>query len=435
MGKISITDLSRILVENYKLSPREAEAFVSDLFETIKQGLEADSQVKIKGLGTFKIIDVEARASVSVNTGERVLIDSHGKITFTPDAAMKDNVNKPFSQFETVILNEGVDFDDMEVASDEPAGMEQDADRQPQASEMLSVDESEAVVEKPETVVEEPNVLVEEPESTTTEAETVVNEPETAVENIETTDNGVEDELAEETEMPTEEPETLADEEATHENNDSETPEDEEELSDDEDEPEPRGRFWRWLWTGVKVLLIILVAFCVGYIVGKMVVNMDNNDAQSDAISLDSLAKIQLEEPDSIAADTLNLAPKPSEADSIKAVSQENVDSMIVAKVEDVEEKPDYLKYNEMDIRLRKGYYYIMGTKEIHKVGRGDNLRRITKRYLGDTELMPYIRVYNGLSADDTLTIGQEIKIPVLYTKKYVDKKMKEKQALSSDKQ
>ena len=110
MGKISIQELANVLVERRKMNRRDASLFVSAMFDIVQQRLETDKLVKVKGLGTFKIIDVEDRESVNVNTGERVLIEGHGKITFVPDALLKELVNKPFAQFETVVLNDGVDF-------------------------------------------------------------------------------------------------------------------------------------------------------------------------------------------------------------------------------------------------------------------------------------------------------------------------------------
>lgn len=113
MGKLTIQELAKILVEKNKLTTKEANQFAATMFEIIQQQLDSEGLVKIKGLGTFKMIRVEARESVSVRTGERVTIDSHTKISFTPDATMKELVNKPFSQFETVVLNDGVEFEDM----------------------------------------------------------------------------------------------------------------------------------------------------------------------------------------------------------------------------------------------------------------------------------------------------------------------------------
>ena len=119
MERISIQEIANILIEKSGLTKKDADLFVMTMFELVKEGLETDRLVKIKGLGTFKIIDIEARESVNVNTGERVVIEGHDNITFTPDATMKELVNKPFSQFETVALNEGVNFDDMEQTDTE----------------------------------------------------------------------------------------------------------------------------------------------------------------------------------------------------------------------------------------------------------------------------------------------------------------------------
>ena len=106
MAKISLQDLSSVLVERRHIGKKEASQFVNEMFYLIQKNLNEDKIVKVKGLGTFKIIDVEDRESVDVNTGDRVLIEGHGKITFTPDALMKELVNKPFSQFETVVLKD-----------------------------------------------------------------------------------------------------------------------------------------------------------------------------------------------------------------------------------------------------------------------------------------------------------------------------------------
>lgn len=113
MNKIS--ELSSVLVAKYGLSQREADAFVVQMFDVINSGLQSsDKQVKVKGLGTFKIQSVNARESIDVNTGERIVIEGRNKISFTPETSLKNRVNLPFSQFETVIINDGVDFSDIE---------------------------------------------------------------------------------------------------------------------------------------------------------------------------------------------------------------------------------------------------------------------------------------------------------------------------------
>ena len=110
MGKLAIQDIAKVLSDRKGLTKKEASNFANEMFDIIQEALERDMVVKVKGLGTFKIIDVDPRESVNVNTGERVLIEGHNKITFTPDQLLKEIVNKPFSQFETVVLNDGVDF-------------------------------------------------------------------------------------------------------------------------------------------------------------------------------------------------------------------------------------------------------------------------------------------------------------------------------------
>lgn len=110
MNKSDIKDLARQLSEQYELSKEDAEKFVEQMFVVLNEGLHYDKQVKVKGLGTFKVMSVAPRKSVNVQTGEPIIIEGREKISFTPDASMRDAVNRPFAQFETVVLNEGVDF-------------------------------------------------------------------------------------------------------------------------------------------------------------------------------------------------------------------------------------------------------------------------------------------------------------------------------------
>jgi len=114
MAKTAIQQIISALAKQYNLSAAEAAAFVDAFFDIVSSELKNGNQVKIKGLGTFKVQSVKPRESVNVNTGERVLIEGHDKVSFTPDAVMKELVNKPFSQFETVVINDGVDTEELE---------------------------------------------------------------------------------------------------------------------------------------------------------------------------------------------------------------------------------------------------------------------------------------------------------------------------------
>ena len=162
-----ITDLASLLAEKHGISHKEAEMFVSLLFDIAKGALHAQKQVKIKGLGTFKLTSVSSRESIDVNTGQRILIEGRDKVSFTPDAAMKNLVNRPFAQFETVILKDDVDFTDIDKKYDEKVEEEALPTEEPVVEE--PVVEETPIVEEP--VVEEP--IVEEP----AQEETIVEEP------------------------------------------------------------------------------------------------------------------------------------------------------------------------------------------------------------------------------------------------------------------
>lgn len=149
MSKFSLNTLGKLLADKSGLSQMEAELFIRKMFDVCNQGLEADKQVKIKWLGTFKVQATKDRESINVNTGERFTIEGRDKLTFTPDNILKEIVNKPFAQFETVVVNDGVDFDEI----DEKFGEEQ-AEEAP--SEVIDfLDEEETATPNPDVVVTE----------------------------------------------------------------------------------------------------------------------------------------------------------------------------------------------------------------------------------------------------------------------------------------
>lgn len=147
MSKFSLNTLGKLLADKSGLSQVEAELFIRKMFDVCNQGLEADKQVKIKWLGTFKVQATKDRESINVNTGERFTIEGRDKLTFTPDNILKEIVNKPFAQFETVVVNDGVDFDEI----DEKFGEEQTEDAPAQVIDFL--DEEKTATSNPEVVV------------------------------------------------------------------------------------------------------------------------------------------------------------------------------------------------------------------------------------------------------------------------------------------
>lgn len=147
MSKFSLNTLGKLLADKSGLSQVEAELFIRKMFDVCNQGLDADKQVKIKWLGTFKVQATKDRESINVNTGERFTIEGRDKLTFTPDNILKEIVNKPFAQFETVVVNDGVDFDEI----DEKFGEEQTEDAPAQVIDFL--DEEKTATPNPEGVV------------------------------------------------------------------------------------------------------------------------------------------------------------------------------------------------------------------------------------------------------------------------------------------
>ena len=158
MSKFSLNSLGKALSEKSGLTPVEAELFIRKMFDVCNQGLDQDKLVKIKWLGTFKVQAVKDRESINVNTGERIVIEGRDKLSFTPDNILKEIVNKPFAQFETVVVNDGVDFDAIDKKFDEEENGEAKVEIKEEAKvEIRSIAEetaSQAIEETSNTVEE-----------------------------------------------------------------------------------------------------------------------------------------------------------------------------------------------------------------------------------------------------------------------------------------
>ena len=429
MGKISIQDLSSVLVEKRGLSKKEASNFISEMFDIVQQELEKDKLVKIKGLGTFKIIDVDDRESVNVNTGERVLIEGHGKITFTPDSLMKELVNKPFSQFETVVLNDGVEFEEPKEEVAEP----QDAD----PSTMALVDfglgnvkadlSSFPVIEdnKKEPVAEEP--AAEEP---VVEEQPVAEEPveEEPVSEEPVIEKSIEEEPVSEepAEAPIEEPA----EEPVEEPAEAESAPDEiggEEVGYD-DEEETSGRK-SWLWA----LIGCVVGLVCGYLLGNyfpfgaspQVPEQQTAPAKpaveqkENIVSIDSLEAVEEPAEEAAPAQEPVKAAEPAKAEPAKETPKTEAAKPAAAATDDFS-----AKYAAKDARVRLGAYHITGTDKVVKAKEGQTLKQISRTYLGP-DMECYLEVYNDMKANDVLKAGQEVKIPKLVWKKAAKAKAK----------
>ena len=471
MEKLTTQDLARVLVEQNGMGLREAQQFVTAIFEVIQQGVESDGLVKVKGLGTFKIVGVEARESVNVNTGKRVVINSHSKITFTPDATMKELVNKPFSQFETVVLNDGVEFDDLgdlsdlEPDVDEPE-LPEDTDAEPELpinplvtsieeEKPVSVEETPAPIEEAPEVVEE-KLDEPEPEPVVEEHAPVEEEaPAEVVLPVEETTSAVEEVLAEEEkpseeevpaeELPVEE-ESPAEEEAPEEETslEEEIPTEEEapveEATQDEEKPdnhrlldvedsdddsyESRTPWWKWF-------LVAIASCAIGFIAGFIVGNAQES---KEKLSIFSFVEHKIAKGDTIETRAVKEKPvvakpvvkqpvgaPPAEAQPAEAKPEEVKPEVKPMNVKPVavptDESLDFEKYAQMDVRVRTGAYRIVGTDKVVNAREGETLGKISRRHLGP-DMECYLEVYNGIKANEPLKVGQEIKIPKLKWKK-----------------
>lgn len=382
MAKISFFEVAQVLVEHKGLEKGIAKEFVKTMFDIILERLTTDQLVKVRGLGTFKVVGVDSRESVNVTTGERFVIEGHSKITFTPDSTMKELINKPFSQFETVMLNDGVNFADNKVeekAGEEPAPVVEEVP-------------APVIEEEPAPVVEEepaPKIVEEEPAPETVEEEPA---PET-----------VEEEPA---------PETVEEEPA---------PEIVEEEPAPVVEEEPEGsrlpsHFKPVLIHLIYITVVAALAGWGGYWYGK-------NSAEQEAaakVTMPAKPRKAVTVRKTVAAKPA-VKPDTTRKDTAKPVVQEKQDEV---KTEAQIILENHEKYSAMDSRVRTGAYVIVGELRTEKVRKGETMERFARRMLGEG-MECYIEVFNSIPPKTPLKEGQEIKIPKLRLKKAVRKQSK----------
>lgn len=474
MSKNSLNGLADKLAEKSGLSQIEAELFIRKMFDVCHQGLAADKIVKMRWLGTFKVTSVKERESVDVNTGERIVIEGRDKLSFTPDNILKEIVNRPFAQFETVIVNDGVDFESIDKKYEDS----------------LEDEEQEESLEKPKPIIEVveptetplPDVVSEE----TTQAEAVSSsEPTTSgvIDFLDVPENPSEDSsvvvIGEDStiepqtsvsqEVPTEEiPSSVSDDiqaDSREENSNAEIEaETDAEIGADaeikaetdaeieaDDEVEIRRRHFiipKYVVIIASFTLLLLIGglgwFAFNY--GQMAAQRDHLELQlaqykTDKNVVAKPANVKSQEQllqekarqDSLRMAKANDAIKAAErADSLKSAA---VDKEISVKNLKADEKSAELKKKsatdkkrdkaaehakvvsdkyDSDPRVRTGAYRIVGVDQVVTVGEHQTMATLSKRYLGPG-MECYIEALNGTS---TIKSGQKIKIPKLELKK-----------------
>ena len=416
MNKLTLNNIAKVLVEKNGLEPKEAMMFTTAMFDLIHDRLNEEGIVKVKGLGTFKMIRVEARESINVRTGERVLIDSHAKITFTPDAVMKELVNKPFSQFETVVLNDDVEFTDMksEETTDETNNSEQSESLVDVVSEGGTPEP--APEPAPEPVVEvapEPTpVVAPEPVAEPTPEPAPVVAPEPVAEPTPepapvVAPEPVAEVAPEPTPVVAPEP-TREVPEPTVPSADEESEENTSAVQTCYEEDEEESHWHRNIGWAFLVLVLMAASAVGGYLYG--VGQIPSQTAMADTVSAVKVNPVVTDTlvNDSLKADSVAVKTEAKHED--KAASEEQPQEKTSQNLHD--------KYAEMDARVRTGAYKITGLDREVKVRAGDNLKRIARRELGSDDMVCYIEVFNKMNASAELKEGQTIKIPALKLKK-----------------
>lgn len=366
-AKILMQDLAAGVAQRSGLLKKDSDAFVRLFFETIEERLAEEKNVKVKGLGTFKIVEVSGRDSVNVNTGERIHIKGHSKLSFTPDSGLRDFVNRPFADFESVVLNDGVDVEKMEYTGE------------PQQS-----DTTAGVVETPvvevETPIEEP--VIEEPAPVAPIVEPVVEEPAPVA--------PIEEPVVEEPapaapveEPVVEEPVPVA-------------PVEEPAAPTVEPEEKGSGTSWiKYVACAACVAIIAALAYCFG--TGMI------------TLGIKEPAVAQTKEP----AKTEVVAEKPAaKVDTAKAASNVSV----------AEAKPEVAAFDSATVNGRYPYgaYEICGVQCTHVVAEGEDIETIAKQYLKSKSNKVYVAAMNDLNMyKPVIEVGQKLVIPEIRSKKF----------------
>ena len=469
MSKFSLNTLGKLLADKSGLSQVEAELFIRKMFDVCNQGLDADKQVKIKWLGTFKVQATKDRESINVNTGERFTIEGRDKLTFTPDNILKEIVNKPFAQFETVVVNDGVDFDEI----DEKFGEEQTEDAPAQVIDFL--DEEKTATPNPEVVVngsekekekeaedelakqiaieqaklerlkqaqlEQERIQKEKQEQERLEQERLEQE---RLEQEKLEQKRLEQERLEQERLEQEKLELAQQQQALKAVVEPAVPasdESEEEEKEEEEESSNSHHIVipRYLVVAVCLIVVALIGgmgwFAFNY--GQMTAQRDHLAMQLNqyhqapakkvpakpaAAPLSQEQKLrQKAMEDSIrmakTAEAVKLAEN-SDEESATAEKAKQAEAKAKAEAKDKAEEKAASKIAssqyDKDARVRTGAYRIIGVAQTVTVGAGQTLEQISTRYLG-SGMECYVEALNGTS---TVKAGQKIKIPKLELKK-----------------
>lgn len=437
MSKTTIKELALSLSEKHNLSKADAERFVATIFEVINDGLEDDKLVKVKGLGAFKIIGVAARKSVDVNTGEPIVIEGRNKISFTPDASMRDDVNKPFSQFETVIINDGVDFSSIDkeyenetVENEENVTTDKDDNKEQEKTENEISKDTETLIKSEPGDRERLTKDHSQEMSLSTESDSAAkNDPPT--ESVTPAESGssaesdipaVKDETPAESETSTVNKETSAESKSSAEvdfateRRDIEREVEKELINYKETHPSHAMKV-----LAITAVVFVIACLCGGYYLFSQIQRRDSHIEMLEK-QMRMVAQQQKEK---------KVATKPSKQIPQAKQEQDTLPQETDGKQDDAklmpqaDSKQETLKaadkqtalqdqYNK-DVRIRTGAYVIVGIKKTVTVRSGQTMEGISRSSLGPG-MECYLEAVNGGKRE--LKAGESLKIPELKLKK-----------------
>lgn len=441
MSKFSLNTLGKLLADKSGLSQVEAELFIRKMFDVCNQGLEADKQVKIKWLGTFKVQATKDRESINVNTGERFTIEGRDKLTFTPDNILKEIVNKPFAQFETVVVNDGVDFDEI----DEKFGEEQTEDAPAQVIDFL--DEEKTATPNPEVVVIRSEKEKEKEAEDELAKQIAIEQAKLErLKQAQLEQERIQKEKQEQERLEQEKLELAQQQQALKAVVEPAVPASDESEEEEEEEESSNSHHIvipRYLVVAVCLIVVALIGgmgwFAFNY--GQMTAQRDHLAMQLNQYHQAPAKKVPAKPAAAPLSQEQKLRQKAMEdsirmaktAEAVKLAENSDEESANAekakqaeakAKAEAKEKAKDKAEEKatskiassqyDKDARVRTGAYRIIGVAQTVTVGAGQTLDQISTRYLG-SGMECYVEALNGTS---TVKAGQKIKIPKLELKK-----------------
>lgn len=457
-AKILLQDLAQGVSNRTSVSKKDTDNFLRTVFDVIIQSLQEDKIVKIKGLGTFKVIEVSGRDSVNVNTGERIHISGHSKISFTPDSTLRDQVNRPFSDFETIIINEGIDVAELEKLPEEEL---EDADTEEQVSDVEdhSVDSKEVISSEtreespvlltsetlPETVSEEEpseslsveHNEVEHPDESLVTVQLV--ESEAVEQPVEPEPESVEEILPVEqvspSTSPVEEEHAVVSSVPVEENVSSDSVEEkvtsvpvEEKVSSSgitkDVTPSPHEKLvyverQASLFSRVCFVLLTIALMALSYLAGAQHWFTSDKVDVTENSNEKVVEEKKVEKPQKpVVKDTISAvsAVEQNEKDSIRHTQKgqsNTISSPEQTKKESVSNKAEKPANNVYP----DGKYEISGTRCVHVVKAGEGLYKLARIYYGNMNMANYIIKHNNIKNPDLISEGTKLNIPEL-TKK-----------------